>query len=349
MFVVPVLLALISFDMKKERVNKIVFIYIFFLIMLGGLRGDFTTDYRHYVSWYEYVRDVNFSSLLDVWGEPGFVFLNWLCSRFFSDAVPFFVVCMSIILLPVYYLSCKCKNSFLFVLLYLSFGIMFSSYNVMREVMAASLFLYTFTYIKNGSCLKYILFVLLISTIHKSCLILLPFYYILRLKSSAKSILLFLVVVGICFLKLDYIMDLFDSLLYGGKFASRLIGNIGSITIQAFVVPFLFILVVLFTFFTDENQTSLSETRMNENNIIINSALVSLGFFLFAQKIPILVRFTYFFFPFVFYGFVNNLMRFPKEKKVFFVWGTVCFCFLYYFIFGQYYNVFYFYWQNQTL
>lgn len=345
MFFVAVFLALYTLDWSKENEKKAVLFFTFFLIIVGGLRGGFTTDYSHYAQSYGIVCNNDIFTAFNYRGEKGFRLLEFLTSRFFESPVPFFVICMAIILIPISNFSCKAKSPFLFMLLYLSFGIMFQSYNVMRFVMMASLYLISIEWVKKENFLKYVIFVLVLATIHTTALFLIPFYFLLKLDINVKTFFLHFLLIGFILFFLTPMMDYFDALFYSSKFATRDIGQMGGErSFKDIFVPLVFFVGFIFTeiFLKKRNVREINV----ENNILVNGSIYWFVSFLMAQKFAILGRFSYVFFPFVAMGFVNNIVSCPKNQKLVFVWLTFCFCALYYFVFGQYYKEFYFYWQT---
>lgn len=346
LFIMTILLSVITIDFQKESAKKVLFIFIIFLILIGGLRGDFTTDYSHYVYHIELLRKYSFLEVFSMRGEKGFMLLKFLFSRLFESPVPFFITCMSIVLIPIYYFACKCKNPFLFLLLYISFGVMYQSYNVMRFIMMSSLFLCSFEWIKKGCFRKYLLYVLFLSCIHITALFLIPFYFLLRLEIEKKSFVIHAVIIFSLYFLLDPIMDYFDVLFYNGKFATRAIEQTGQTTITTIIVPFLFAIATFFMAFFSKKGDSLFDTK---NKIFFNSTIYWISAFIISQKIAILGRFSSVFFPIVAMWFVNTLLSYSKELRPVYVWLTICFCVLYYFAFGQYYNQFYFFWQDSFI
>ena len=342
MFFLTTLMAIITFDFQKRNVRAFLLCLVFVFILIGGLRGNFTTDYSHYVAYFEYIKHISFMDIFTRPGEKGFALLTFVISRLFESPIPFFVVCMTIIMIPIYNHSSKCENPFLFMLLYLSFGVMFQSYNVMRFVMMSSLFLYSFKWMKEGNFIKYFVFVLFLTSIHTTALFLIPFYFLLRLDVNVKSILIhFFVIFALCFL-LDPVMDYFDVLFYHGKYETRDANQVGVARIASIVVPIVFTLSTFLLAFFKKLDVKLNKI---EYNIFFNSTIYWISAFFIAQKIAILGRFSYVFFPFVASWFVNNVTYYEQKQRSVLVWLTFCFCTVYFFVFGQYYKVFYFFWQ----
>ena len=347
MFFVAVLMSLYTFDWSKENVKKAVLIFTIFLIAVGGLRGGFTTDYSHYVRHYEIIRNQDFSFFLNYRGEKGFGLFMFILSRFFESPIPFFVICMTITLIPIYVFSCKSKNPFLFMLLYLSFGVMFQSYNIMRFFVMSSLYLLSIEWIKKGNFARYFIFVLFLATIHTTALFLIPFYFILRLEINEKTILLHVVLISFMLFFLTPLMNYFDALFYHSKFATRDIGQVGADrSFKSLIVPLVFFVGFIITEISLKKNNVIKKSV--EDCILVNGSIYWFASFFIALKFAILGRFTYVFFPFFVLGFVNNVISCPKNQKFPVVWLFFCFCALYYFIFGQYTNEFYFYWQTSN-
>ncbi|MEK3796916.1 EpsG family protein [Peribacillus sp. FSL H8-0477] len=76
--------------------------------------------------------------------------------------------------------------------LYITGGIHLVSMNGIRQVLAAAIIFTATKYLLNGNFIKYALIVLLASTFHQSALLLLPIYFIVRIKAWTKYTFLIL-------------------------------------------------------------------------------------------------------------------------------------------------------------
>lgn len=132
--------------------------------------------------------------------EPGFVFLSYLFGGILDVNYSVFQIIVStLICIGFFSFFNKYSNNisfscFLFIIL-LSFS---RSMNIMRQMLAVSLSLYSFSFLLNKKYLKYIIYVLLLSLFHKTSLILLSIFPFLFIKSSKlKAIIIFFICISI--------------------------------------------------------------------------------------------------------------------------------------------------------
>ena len=77
---------------------------------------------------------------------------------------------------------------------FICFGVYTFSFNGTRQAMAAAILMLSFYYVINGRFYKFLIMVLLGTLFHKSLLVVIPFYFLLRIKYSYK--LFFLLIIG---------------------------------------------------------------------------------------------------------------------------------------------------------
>src|SRR5699024_4715427 len=113
--------------------------------------------------------------------EPGFFLLNKFIS-FFSTNFTVFLIVKSVIILGIYYYLFLnySSNLSLSLLLLISMGSYYVSFNVIRQFMAAAITILAVINIDKGFK-KYFLIIILASSIHYSALVMLLFYPILKI------------------------------------------------------------------------------------------------------------------------------------------------------------------------
>lgn len=76
-------------------------------------------------------------------------------------------------------------------IVFITFGFYFISMNFMRQTIAAIVIAYAMKYIRSGQPMRYLVYVILASCLHFSALIMIPFYFILKIKMNW-------IVLGVC-------------------------------------------------------------------------------------------------------------------------------------------------------
>lgn len=121
--------------------------------------------------------------------EHGFAVFNKLLG-YISSNPRFFLIVSSFIIIFLYS-WCIYKNStmsWLSFYMFMTLGLFNDSMNTTRQSMAVVLSLLACKYIKQNKLYKFIALILLASTIHKSVLIVLPMFWISKLKFNKKNI-----------------------------------------------------------------------------------------------------------------------------------------------------------------
>lgn len=164
----------VSYKTKKHLFN----ICLFLLWSVSALRGyNVGTDTLNYL--YNY----NHLDFKDIRGtEYGWYLLSWICKNIFSS---YRLLIFIVSFFTVYYLSKAIKRSStnwcLSLYYYISFYFFFQSLNISRQLLAASILLYAFTFIKEKKITKYLLLTLLATSIHTSALVVIPLYFIRKM------------------------------------------------------------------------------------------------------------------------------------------------------------------------
>lgn len=160
---------------------------ILLFTLVFGLRYGVGIDYNNYWDIYDYTEDYTLS---DLWEyerfEYGFSWILALCHHFDEPVYIFFSI---IAFLQIYFLYKAFKDEgdiLIFIYLTLIFsGIAMLSYmNIMRQIIAACIFLFSLRYIRDNQPIRYWLCCLLALTFHKSAILLFPLYFIWIRKKS---------------------------------------------------------------------------------------------------------------------------------------------------------------------
>jgi hypothetical protein len=154
---------------------------IFLFTLVFGLRYGVGIDYNSYLEIYEYSEGYSFSELLENERfEPGFLLLVYICHTLNAPVYVFFSIFAFLQILLIY-LTFKNEDNIL-IYIYLTLictGVcMLSFMNIMRQMVAFGIFLFSLKYICDNKLLKYWICCLLAIAFHKSAIILFPLYFI---------------------------------------------------------------------------------------------------------------------------------------------------------------------------
>jgi transmembrane protein EpsG len=172
-------------DINIPRLNKLfVFLVIVTLALVSGLRNNIgdTIFYMHSYKITHYtLGDIDFS------GDFGFNILQLLLQMISTD--PQILVLVTATLTNILIIIILNQYSRIFelsVYVYITSGMFTTSMNGIRQYLAAAIVFTATKYILDGNFKKYALIILLASTVHKSALVLLPIYFIVRREAWSK-------------------------------------------------------------------------------------------------------------------------------------------------------------------
>lgn len=267
---------------KKEKHKPIKFflwIIIIFLVIISGFR-DLTYiggDEHAYRITFEKILNNGFEFNLDN-KEIGFKLLIYVLSLISDNSQILIFICALItnvlILLTLY----KYSKHFTFSLfLYITLGMYFSSFNIMRQYLAIAICFWAIRYVLNRKFIKYLLCILIASSIHISALILIPMYFLVNLKILEKKYFLVLGVSILIAISFDKVMEIWgnisDENLYSNYVAWYFSEQVGVNIIRIIVniLPVIFMLILRKSFINNRNNSKFLYYSIVSTGILIIS------------------------------------------------------------------------------
>lgn len=225
-------LALYSFVRNKQNaINKFLAIETIVLVVISGLRhsaiGNDTYNYLYFLkeSRYENIEDLLksfFSGLMSTdydFRDPGYWLFQTLFSRITTEQIPFLLTIAVITLVPFAYFNKRFLHKLSHILFsYVLFiCLLYSNFpnQFIRQCCAFSLMCIGYIGLSQNKDYKFIIFVLIASTFHKSALILIVFYIVYKYVPAKYYLLL------------SYIV--FFTILFVPTFAMAIMGDAGEI------------------------------------------------------------------------------------------------------------------------
>lgn len=306
---------------RVDKSRNVVFIAITAipLILLTGLRGrnGMGVDYGTYEYIYQaMISKCSFIQLLNedyIGYEAGFAILNKIVGMISGYNVVVLMTIIAIITVGCYYYMFYQYSQaiWLSLLLLLGVGSYYSAFNTTRQFMAAALFFVAGKYVYEKDIVKYVAAVLLISTIHKSAIVMIPFYWLLNVnwKKKKYGIISFfiLVIAFVVLLNVKGFVDIAKVHLYDDYGEGAFGYGKSNISYFALIRP------IFFIFFMFLNLAKINlEDRIERCNF--NATLYFSFFYIASYQIYIVYRFTYFFLPFILIA-VPNLVYKGKNKN----------------------------------
>jgi transmembrane protein EpsG len=285
-------LGLFFLTLKNGDSLKIRKIYLFIvsiiLILESGLRGksvgDDTANYSDifddvkYTSWKEIIGNLNFFSERNYENrDPGYDVFQKVF-QIFSDDYRIYLFFIAIIFFSSLY-HFLLRNNFtqleliLAASMYSALFYYFFSITGIRQAITTTVALYCIKFIKEKQFLQFTIPIVLISLVHVSVLIFLPFYFVSSLKKIRFHFLIALILFVVIFI---FKQSIFLILLSGSVYENYLNDLDGAGT---FVFTSLMFLVVLSSyFFINKMEIKYLDYRMYYNAMLIALVLLPLTF-----------------------------------------------------------------------
>ena len=176
-------------DNKRNIVFFSIALFIPFMFFL--LRDTSVgVDYKGYISLYLKFASHTATSVDIAWVGYGYYSLSKIFIILFGKNYLFFFGTLGFITLYCFYKTFyeESEIPWLSLLLFFCFFLYLQTFNQGRQMLAIGLTFYAFKFIENKDLKKYMITILMAAAIHKSAIIMLPFYWISNIKITKKSI-----------------------------------------------------------------------------------------------------------------------------------------------------------------
>ncbi|PFE04370.1 EpsG family protein [Bacillus cereus] len=292
------------------------------LVIVSGLRNNIGDTYFYM---YSYAHNEFSWSNIDFSGDFGFDILQMFLQHFSKDPqiMIFFVALVTNVLIVItLYKYSRMFELALFV--YITGGMYLVSMNGIRQFLAASIVFLATKYIFNGNWKKYILIVLLAAMIHKSALILIPIYFLVRRKAWAWDtyvLLFFSVIIVIGFNQFSSaLFSALESTQYG-HYKNFAEGGANVLRVAVSAVP----IVIAYL-----GREKLREV-FPKSDYIVNMSLIGLVFMIISTQNWIFARFTIYFSLYQLILISWIVVLFSKKDRKFVYYGLLLCYLIYYF------------------
>lgn len=213
----------------KLKNKEKIFLTIAFIEMLLflGLR-DITigTDLKNYIPYFNFFKNTTWNGIFLLDLERGYIILNKIISLFGGEN--FFLFIVAIICLAGVYISIKqySQNYFFSIFIYITMQFYIFLFSGLRQAIAFSIIWISLKYVIERKLFKFILFVLIASTFHKSAIICLPIYFIATKKITLKYFMFFMWTLIVAFVFKGEIVNLITRYVYSNYDLTKFSGRI---------------------------------------------------------------------------------------------------------------------------
>lgn len=222
------------------------------------------------------------------------------------------------------------------IFLFIATGTYIDTMNGLRQAfVSAVLFYFLPRFLEKKETAKYILFVLLLSTVHGSALVFIPIYLIASKDAWSKYTAVIIVIASFMYIFYNYgvgkfIAEFLDDTAYGkGTYGEQLLnGNTSVNIIRVFIAA----VPLILTFFTGKYK----EKGNRKYNIYFNMALINFMMWLFSSKVLYFYRMAMYFAPYSIVFMCNEIDSIPDKQEKQIVKIAAIVCYLIYFIYSMF-------------
>ncbi|MFC0560064.1 EpsG family protein [Halalkalibacter alkalisediminis] len=281
------------------------------LILVSGLRNNVGDTYYYMHSYREF--DITWETI-DFTGDFGFNILQMLLQQVSRD--PQIMILTTAVLTNILIGMTLYHYSRMFELslyVYITIGYFLVSMNGIRQYLAAAIVFAATKFIINGDFKKYLLVVLLASTIHQTALILIPIYFIVRSPAWSKVTFLLLFLSILIVMGFNQFMDLLfkaiEDTQYGG-YSDFQEGGANFLRVAVSAAP------VMLAFI---GRDKLKEIYP-KSDVIVNMSVLSLLFMIISTQNWIFARFSIYFglYQLILVSWIVKLFAEKDQKIVYF-------------------------------
>lgn len=184
--------------------------------LLASLRYVTGFDYRSYEAFFQHTADAGPACLLTLRGpELGYQALNLAVALAGGDYRAFlFVFHFLLTALVFLWIERYSPSAWMSAYLFVTLQYLALSMNLMRQALAAAIFLWAYPHLRNRRPLSFLGIVLLAACFHRSALFMLPFYFLLRLPVSVPHYGAAALLTGLAYLFTDPLLRFVTDLLH---------------------------------------------------------------------------------------------------------------------------------------
>lgn len=305
------------------------------LILMAGFRNYNIGDTWGYVARYNDM-STDFSlfreHFLSVEKDQGFEIFVYICKLIFHNNVTAFLVLLAFIQgVCVFTVFRKYSENYIFsvFLFVVSVNYVGWMYNGIRQFLAITVVLLTFTLIIRKKYITAIIVILIMSTIHQTALIMIPTIFIVQGEAWNKKTVAFIILVIVSVVFIDQFTDLLGEAAKDTQYAAnteQINGETGTNPLRVLVCSFPTIISFVF-------RKQINEKQNKVVNICVNMSIVSTGIYIVSMftsgvQIGRLPGYT------ILYSFIllpweiNHLF---KNKTIWYVVTTIAYLLFYYY------------------
>ena len=187
LFLIPASAVLLPYRLPRQQATFAwVVVGIIFTLMMG-LRHEVGGDWINYLPQFDNAQNLTFSEIL-LEGDPGYVFLNWLVGRIGGNIYGVNLICAVVTMWGTIAFCRRQPHPWLALTIAVPYMLIVVGMGYTRQGVALGFALLGLCALGRGQVLKFIIWVAIGATVHKSAVLLLPIAALATSKNRAFSL-----------------------------------------------------------------------------------------------------------------------------------------------------------------
>ena len=279
---------------KPSKTKKVFFIIVAFtqLLIVMALRNQIGFDYNMYAIGFNQMRDEGFSSLTYKDWEIGFVVMTKLLGLFLPNYIWYLAFLSVTAIVPAaVFIGRNSEMAWVSTILYVNLFMYFMEMNFLRQMIAVSLLMLAWEFIKRNKFIAFAVTIILASVFHQTIIFILPVYLLIKMQPKMKELIVYGYFILWFYMSSEGFIDIITNFYHEEYSNTEFLTDGLSFVYAIFPLAVTVIAFILVKFGT------INIT--NENKYLINLSLICTIFMVTMSKHGIFERFSYYFIIFV--------------------------------------------------
>ena len=289
---------------KPNKKLKLLFLFVCFLqlLLIALFRNDLGFDYQMYTEGFYRMGMEGFSNLSYLDWEIGFVLFTKVIVFFTKNHVIYLAIISAICFACTGWFIYKfSKKIWLSVILYVNLYFFFLSMNFLRQSIAISITLFAWQFLQKKKFLPYLVIIIIAALFHTTALIMIPVYFIVKIKPSTLLALLYCYALLFFYISSEGFLRLITNFFHQEYQSSVFLSQGISLIYAVFPMIILVLSMIL--------KNRLIEKKAS-NQYLISLAFLSVFLMIIMSRHAILERFSY-------YSYIYFILLIPEIISLF--------------------------------
>lgn len=289
----------IIFSVKGFHFTKSVLMFILSFVVLFALialkSDQVGADNSAYMRAYENLKNGTLTSQQDSWLGFGFKSIASVFA-FLGLDYHVFAIAIGFLTLWLFYITIwrNSKSPAMSLFILISTCLYFQMFNQYRQMLAIGLVFFSINYIfRKRNIWKFLMVILLATSIHTTAIIFLPVYFVTRLKLSRNVLVAYVVLAVVCWMLYEPMVNILSNTYYGRTYFGSYLDI--AFKTSAIVNTLVRVAMLLFVLITYAKKSCKDEKRMN---VLIHIAIICTIMQILTLKSSLFGRLTTYFFVF---------------------------------------------------